>query len=305
MERKDSIDLLGGAVLVAFSALLGLNQTLVKLVGEGMAPAYQAGLRSACAFLPVLLYAWLARRRLSVSDGSLPPGVLCGVLFSGEFLLLFQALDYTTVSRASVFFYTMPVWVTVGAHFLIPGEGMTRAKALGLGLSVGGVALALSGNAATAGGADARLAFIGDLMCLLAATFWAGIALLARTTKLSRSGPEMQLLYQLAVSAPILLFVAWATGDAVRDLTAAHLAIFAFQVIVVVCVGFLSWFWVLSIYPASDMASFGFLAPLFGVGFGWAVFDDPITWRLAGSLTLVGVGIVLVNRRARAAPAAI
>lgn len=303
MERKTSIDALGGAVLIAFSALLGLNQSLVKLVGVGLAPAFQAGLRSALALLPVLIFAWVMRKRLSLRDGSLIPGLVCGGFFSVEFLLLFQALDYTTVSRASIFFYTMPVWVTIGAHFLIPGDRLTRVKALGLAIAVAGVALALLRNAAPETDRAAALAFRGDLMCLLAAVFWSGIALVARTTALSKSEPEMQLLYQLAVSAPVLLLVAWATGDTVRDLTGAHLAILAFQVIVVVCVGFLSWFWVLSIYPASDMASFGFLAPLFGVGFGWAIFDDPITWRLAGALGLVGLGIVLVNRRPRAAAA--
>jgi drug/metabolite transporter (DMT)-like permease len=73
---------------------------------------------------------------------------------------------------------------------------------------------------------------------------------------------------------------------------------FAFQVIVVVAsFGFLMWFRVLAIYPASDMASFGFLTPLFGVAFGWLILDEVITWDFAGALALVCAGIVLVNRK--------
>ena len=45
MERKTRIDTLGAVVLVLFSALLGLNQVLVKLVNAGMHPVFQAGLR--------------------------------------------------------------------------------------------------------------------------------------------------------------------------------------------------------------------------------------------------------------------
>lgn len=293
MERKDRIDALGAAALVAFSLLLGLNQALVKIVNAGFAPIFQAGLRSALALLPVLVFALVMKKRLSIADGSLLPGVVAGTLFAAEFILLFQALDYTTVSRASIFFYTMPFWVALAAHFLIPGEAMTRAKALGLALAVCGVALALSRNAAPA----SPHALLGDLMCLLGALGWAGIALIARTTALSKSAPEMQLLYQLAVSAPIMLALAFALGETVREPTAAHCAIFAFQVLVVVCVGFLTWFWVLSIYPASDMASFSFLAPVFGVGFGWLIFDDPLTWTTLAALGLVAIGIVLVNRK--------
>ncbi|MFN3262533.1 MAG: DMT family transporter [Pikeienuella sp.] len=298
MARKERIDAFGGAFLVGFSALLGLNQVLVKLVNAGFAPAFQAGLRSALAFLPVLIFALLMRKRLSLSDGSFRPGVICGLLFSVEFVLLFMALDFTTVSRASIFFYTMPVWVTLGAHFLIPGEGMTKAKALGLVFAVSGVALALSGNATPA----TEWALVGDLMCLLAALCWAAIALMARTTAFSKSIPEMQLLYQLAVSAPAMIAFAVLTGDTIREPTEAHLAILLFQSFVVVGMGFLTWFWVLSVYPASDMASFGFLAPVFGVIFGWLVFDDALTLQLVAALALVGLGIVLVNRKSKRGP---
>lgn len=293
MERKDRIDAFGAVVLIVFSALLGLNQVLVKLVNEGMAPFFQAGLRSACAIAPVLFYALWARKRLSITDGSLIPGIITGTLFAAEFMLLFLALEYTTVARASVLFYTMPVWVALGAHWLIPGETLTPARIAGLTLAVIGVALALMRNAAPA----TENAFLGDLMCLLAATGWAAIALVARTTAFSRSSPEMQLLYQLAVSAPIMLGAAWIGGDLIRDLTTTHIAIFAFQVFGVVSIGFLTWFWVLSIYPASDMASFGFLAPVFGVIFGWAILGETLSWNIIAALVLVGGGIVLVNRR--------
>ena len=272
MERKDRIDALGGAVLVTFSLLMGLNQVMIKLVNAGMAPVFQAGLRSACAFLPVLAFAVLMRKRLSLSDGSLWPGLLCGCFFATEFVLLFQSLEYTSVARVSVFFYTMPFWVAAGAHFMIPGERLTRVRALGLALAVAGVALALLRNASPAG----PHALFGDLLSLIGAMFWAGIVFMARLTKLSRSSPEMLLLYQLAVSAVILLAVAPGFGPVIREMTLALAGIFAFQVIAVVCFGFLAWFWVLKIYPASDMTSFSFLAPVFGVLFGWLILHEEI-----------------------------
>ncbi len=293
MERKQHIDAFGAAVLIVFSAMLGLNQVLIKIVNAGLQPVFQAGLRSVCAFFPVLLFAYVARKRLSLTNGSLGPGILCGTFFGIEFILLFQALDYTTVARASVMFYTMPVWVAAAAHFLIPGEKLTVTRSFGLVLAVAGVAWALAVDERPA----SNLAFIGDLMCLAAALLWAGIALLARTTRLSKSSPEMQLLYQLGVSAPILLVVALMIGGPIREPTALIWGIFAFQVLVVVCVGFLTWFWILSIYPASSMTSFSFLSPVFGVLFGWLILDEHISVSIIGGLVLVSAGIVLVNRK--------
>jgi drug/metabolite transporter (DMT)-like permease len=298
--KKDRIDLLGAGTLIAFSLLLGLNQVMVKLVNTGMNPVFQAGLRSAAAFVPILAWTLWRRKRMSVNDGSLLPGLMCGLLFAFEFLFLFVALDYTTVGRASVMFYTMPVWVAIAAHFLIPGESLTRRRIAGLLLAVAGVILALARNDHPA----TQHALAGDLMALVAATGWAGIALSARVTRFANATIEMQLLYQLAVSAPVMLVLAPAFGPVFREMTPFLWGIFAFQVIAVTSVGFLVWFHILKIYPTSDMASFAFLAPLFGVLFGWLILAEQLTVSIVGALALVGAGIWLVNRRPQGVPGA-
>ncbi|MEM8766990.1 MAG: DMT family transporter, partial [Pseudomonadota bacterium] len=246
-------------------------------------------LRSACAFAPVLLYALWARKRLSVRDGTLLPGLANGVLFSGEFCLLFLALDLTSVSRVSLFFYTMPLWVAVGAHFLVPGERLTGNKVAGLAVAFAGIATALLGGSESG-------SWQGDVLALGGALCWAGIALLARTTKLAETSPEMNLLYQLGVSAVLVIPLAVLLGDTIREPTTLIYGIFAFQVIVIVAIGFVVWFWILSVYPVANMASFSLLTPVFGIFFGWLIFADQLTGSFLLGLLLVGAGLVLVNR---------
>jgi drug/metabolite transporter (DMT)-like permease len=65
----------------------------------------------------------------------------------------------------------------------------------------------------------------------------------------------------------------------------------------VVCFGFLIWFWVLSVYPASSMASFSFLSPVFGVIFGWLILGEKIDETIIIALLLVSLGVILVNRK--------
>lgn len=305
--RKDRIDALGAVLLIAVSANLGLNQVLVKMVNAGMSPLFQAGMRSACAILPIVLYMAWRGKSLRLPLSLLPLGIVCGAIFAGEFALLFAALERTTVGRSSVLFYTMPVWVAVAAHFLIPGETMTRSRALGLVLAVAGVAVALlgatgfgglfGGNHAGSPAGDNWRMLSGDLMALAAATGWATIALVLRLTAMGRQSAEMQLLVQLVFSAPILLGLAWVGGDMFRDMSPLLWGAFAWQVIGVVAIGFTVWFWVLSIYPASDMASYAFLSPLFGVLFGWLIIGEQLTPTIVIALALVGAGIWLVNRR--------
>lgn len=294
VDRKDRIDLFGGSALLLFSAALGLNQVFIKLLNSGLQPVFGAGLRSVVAFFAVLAFALWRRKRLSISDGSLPAGLLTGVLFAVEFIFLFIALDHTTVTRVSIFFYSMPIWMSLGAHFLVPGERITPVRALGLVLAMAGVVWAFV-DRGTGGGS-----LLGDILVTLGAVCWAAIGLSARVSRLSRAAPEMQLLYQLAVSSLILIPLAPLFGPLIRDLQPWHLGIFLLMALGVVSVGFLFWFWILKIYPASDVASYSFLAPVFGVIFGWLLLGEAIGPTIIGALALVSVGIVLINRRPKA-----
>lgn len=288
--RRDRVDAFAASLLIGFSILLGLNQALVKIVNTGFEPLFQGGLRSACAFVVVLLFALSRRIPMTLRDGSLPWGILAGVFFALEFGLVFVALDLTTVSRVSLFFYTMPLFTAIGAHFLVPGERLNAVRVLGLVVAMAGVALALVDDA---GGADWR----GDALAVGGAIAWAGIAFVARLSPLARAPSEQVLLYQLLVSAVLLLALAPLMGDSIREVTPFVLGVFAFQVVAVASLGFLMWLWVLRVYPVTNMAAYSLLAPVFGVFFGWLVFDDPLTPSFLLALVLVSAGILLINRR--------
>ncbi len=297
LERKTRIDTLGAVLLVTIMITLGLNQVAIKVVNEAISPLMQAGLRSLFAIPLMAAYMAIRGKPFDWSWAILVPGIATGICFAVEFALLFSALELTSVGRTTIFFYTMPFWVALGAHFLIPGERMSVVKFAGLVLACAGVAVALYPQ-----GGNPQTSFLGDVMALVGAIFWAAIALIARTTRLSTVTPELQLFYQIVVSAIILVPAAIFIGQGFRDPTLMHWSILALQVVVVVCISFVTWFWILSVYPASDMASFGFLSPLFGVLFGWLFLGETITWTIVAALVLVAVGIVLVNRRPRPHP---
>ncbi len=291
MERKDHIDAFGAVSLIGFSAVLGLNQVVVKVVNEGLQPVFNAGLRSVLAVLCLMI--WMRARRipLEFGPGALPFGMLLGAIFAAEFLCLFVALDLTTVARTSVIFYTMPVWLALMAHFLLPGERLTPGRGFGLALAMAGVALALLDRDS---GAASRT---GDLLSLLAALCWAGIVLCVRLTPLSEVPPAQQLICQVAVSAPILLLIAPPFGPLMREVEPIHIAGLLFQILAVASFGYLIWFWLMTIYPASSVASFSFLSPVFSVLCGWWFLSEEVALSIWAALALVAAGIYLINRK--------
>ena len=72
--------------------------------------------------------------------------------------------------------------------------------------------------------------------------------------------------------------------------------IFSFQVIVIMCMGFIGWLWIMSKYSASSTSSFAFLTPIFGV-IWWLIMDDPINEQIYLSLFFTCLGIYLINKR--------
>lgn len=290
MPQRDRIDLAGALALVGFSALLGFNQVVIRVVNEGLQPVFFAALRSAGAVICLAAWFHFRGRAFGLARADLGAGLMMGTLFATEFILLFVALDLTTVSRASVMFYTMPLWLALLAHWLIPGERITKFKAAGQFLAFSGVAIAILWRA-EGGGAS----LVGDLLALLAAVAWAGLAVVARTG-LREVAPDRQLLWQVAVSAPILFIAAPFFGPFIRDLQPIHLAGLGFQIVVVVTLGFAFWLWLLTIYPAASVAAFSFLSPIFGVLFGWALLGEQVGPPIIIALALVALGLYLINR---------
>ena len=294
MAQNDRIDALGAVALTGFAALLAVNQVVIAVVNEGLQPVFFAALRSLGGVICIL--GWMRYRAiaLTVPPGTLVPGLLMGVLFAVEFICLFVALDLTTVTRSAIIFYSMPVWLALIGHLLIKGERITGRKAMGLGLAFAGVVVAL----VMRGGPDAEGSVIGDLCALAAAMSWAGIAALAKASRLRDVCPEMQLIWQLAVSVPLLALAAFAFGPFLRDPGWIHWAGLGFQILVIVSAGFLLWLWLLSIYPAASVAAFSFLSPVFGVLLGWLLLGERIGPGIAAALTLVVAGLILINRPA-------
>ncbi|MGV8985325.1 MAG: DMT family transporter [Cypionkella sp.] len=292
--RKDRLDGLGFGTLIAVAGILAVNQIVIKLVDQGLQPVFFAGARSALAI--VFVGGWLWYRGLlgRIRWADLGPGLLIGAVFAVEFIGLFTALDLTSVGHASLIMYSMPLWLGILAHFFLPDERVTPIKAAGLALAFAGTGWAI----ASRGGAQAgHISWLGDLCALIAAWGWAGTAFIARTTRLRAAGPEAQLFWMVLVSAPILLAVSPLFGPLIRDVSAMDWVWLVFQAGVVVAGGFVTWLWLLSVYPTSTVASFSFLTPIFAILLGHLVFGESLTLTLLGAATLVSLGIILINRR--------
>jgi len=287
------LDAFAIAVTIGLCLSWGFNNVAIKLAIHDIPPLIQSAARSVLAASVVGIWTQLRGIALFKRDGSLPAGILAGVFFALEFVLIYRGLLWTTATRGVLFLYLAPFFVVLGSRWLIPGDHFRRSQWLGLLLSFAGIVIAFGLPTPAANPRQ----ILGDLMLVGGAAAWAATTLIIKSSALSRVSAEKTLLYQLAVSAPLLGLGALLFGEHI-DAMPSPLALgaFAYQALWVVSVTFTVWFALIVRYSAARLSVFTFLAPLFGVAAGHFVLNDPLTPAFAVAVVLVAGGLLLVNR---------
>jgi drug/metabolite transporter (DMT)-like permease len=280
-------------VLVVFICLTwGFNQPAIKLAIHDVPPLTQCAIRSSLATLIVLGLMRLRGLPIAARDGALVPGLMAGLLFGVEFLLIYRGLLYTTASRAVLFIYLAPFFVVIGARWLFPDDRFGLKQWLGLLMAFLGMVVAFGVPAP----ATEPNQLLGDVMMAFAALGWAATTLIIKSSALARVSPEKTLLYQLVVCVVMVTLGALVFGERIVAMpSAVALGSLAYQTIVVGTT-FSLWFALIVKFSASRLSAFTFLTPLFGVAAGHLVLGEPLTPAFAVAVLLVAAGLILVNR---------
>jgi drug/metabolite transporter (DMT)-like permease len=288
------------ALMLVLCLSWGFNQIAVKLALPDIPPLLQGTLRSAGALPVLLLIARIRGVNIFARDGTLYAGLLAGVLFGFEFVLIYRGLLFTSASRAVVFLYTAPFFVSLGSSRFL-GERLRASQWAGLALCFAGVALAIGVPQANV---DAAV-LLGDLLIVGGGALWGATTLLVKATRLRHAAPEKALVYQVALSIPILGGAAFLSGETLTRFPGPlALSLMAYQAVWVVGLTFLLWFVLVKAYSASKLSAFTFITPLFGVIASYFILHDTLTPIFGGAAVLVIAGLFLVNRPSPLVPVA-
>ena len=282
------------SLIVLLCLFWGLNQVAIKFTLPDLPPLMQVGIRTAGGLLIVLAWTKFRGVNLFLRDGTLIPGLIAGALFALEFVFIFPGMLFTTASRASLFVYTAPFFVALGAKWLLPNERMSAVQWIGLVLCFCGLIAAIGIPQVNV---DANVLF-GDLMVIIGAALWGATTLVVKSTKLATAPPEKTLIYQLAVSVPIFFVMSALFGERITHTPSVLGASWMFYQILVVGLTFPAWFWLIQKFSATRVSAFTILTPLFGVAAGCILLNEPFTMAFALAVVLVSAGLILVNRRA-------
>lgn len=289
---KKSLDGRAMTIVVTLCFLWGMGQVSIKVANHGVSPIFQAALRSILAALLVALWARLRALPLVHWNRTFLHGLMIGLLFGTEFVFIYLGLNYTTASHAVVLLYTAPFFVALGAHWLLPNEPLTARKLAGLLLAFAGVVVTLWDSL----GRPTRIQVLGDLMSMTGGLLWAVTSLYLKGVVRSSMTPSQMLFYQLGVSAVQLSVITFFFEPRwVFDLSLLVVTSLAYQGVIVAFASYLVWFWLIQVYPVSNLSGFTFFTPVFGVLLGGLLLYEPLTAKLLSGAGLVTGGMILVN----------
>jgi drug/metabolite transporter (DMT)-like permease len=284
------LDVVAIVLTVILCLSWGLNQVAVKLALPEVPPVIQLTIRAIGATLLLAIWMWARGIKFDFRDGTLKPGILIGLLFTVEYILINVGLQYTSVSRSVVYLYTAPIFVVIASRWFLPGERFAWFQWVGIALSFTGIIVAFGESSPFAKPEQA----LGNGMMVLAAIGAAGTTLVAKASSLCRAPAEKTLFYQLAISIPVSALFVLLLGETMTAMPSGlSIASLIFQTAWVAFLTFLIWYALVQRYSANRLAAVTFVTPLFGVAAGVLILNEPLNPQFLIAVAMVTVGTAL------------
>ena len=213
----------------------------------------------------------------------LPLLLLSGIAMGINWILLFEAYKYTTVSVATLSYYFAPVIVTVVCPILFR-EKMTAKQILCFVMSTIGLVLVI-GITDLGGGSQNG---VGILFGLGAAVFYATVILLNKFIK-GVAGIQRTFLQFIAAIIILIPYVAFTGGVSLGGVDTKGWICLLVVGIVHTGITYCLYFTSLKELSGQAAAILSYIDPLVAVIISVAVLGEPITWmQLVGGILILG-----------------
>ncbi|MFI6641890.1 EamA family transporter [Streptomyces sp. NPDC050504] len=283
---------LHAALAALVAALWGVNFVVIEVGLDHFPPLLFSALRFLAAALPAV---FLVGRPTVAWKWLVGVGIALGV---AKFGLLFIGMDQGMGAGLSSLVLQIQAVFTALIAMAVLGERPGRTRLLGMAVAFAGI-----GVAAVDEGAGGPL--LGFVLVIAAAAAWGVSNVLTR-----KAAPPDALNFMVwASTVPVLplfalslLFEGWDRDRAALaslDWTGVGALLFVAWVSTVL--GFGAWGFLLSRHPASSVAPFTLLVPVFGMSSAALFLDEsvsPLRW-CAAALLVGGVAVTSMGRRGR------
>lgn len=269
-------------MLIASMSIFGTLGIFVRNipVSSGELALYRAVL----AVLLISVFLLITKQKIPFANmkKELPLLLASGVAIGINWILLFEAYKYTTVSVATLSYYFAPVIVTLVCPILFK-EKLTKKQFICFFMSTVGLVL-ITGLGEVGGGKD----FIGILFGLGAAAFYATVILLNKFIR-NVEGIHRTLLQFIAAVVTLVPYVLLTGGVTLGNLNGFGWANLLIVGLIHTGVTYCMYFSSLKELPGQKAAILSYIDPLVAVLISVTILGESMTlWQVIGGMLILG-----------------
>lgn len=276
---------MNGLILI-LSLIWGFNFVIMKLGNTVFPPVLFAAFRFSLGAVVLFAIAYFKKVPLP-NKRDLKWYIVCGLLQTTYLNVAIQiSMNYISAGLTSVLTYSMPLFLSIMAHFWLPGDRLTVRKSTGVIVGIVGLVLAM----------DIRLGgnFWALGLALTAALAWATTNIIIKR-HLQNCDNLQFTTWQMAIGAVGLFVYSGCFENGQVQWGIRALGYVAFAGIVASSLGFVLWFQILSKIEASKAAISLLLVPIIGVISSYLVLGEHLRPVALIGIVLVLAGIWIVN----------
>ncbi len=272
-------------LVVLTTGLMGSSFVVAKMGLIYISPLLLAGLRFVIAGSIMLFFVRMFKRKLPAHRGEWGKVILIGaVQTAGVMGAIFLSLRTITSGESAILTFMNPLLVVIFGT-LVMGVRYRMVQWAGVLIGFIGVFIAMGSHLAIE---------VGTFLGFMSAVFWAaGTLLIKKWGKLF----DIWVLtaYQMFFGGIILLVGSALLETSRLVINSTSISILLWLSIPASIVQFTVWFYLLQKGDSGKVSAFLFLAPLFGILFGWLVLGEQLGLPLLVGGSLIFAGIFLVN----------
>jgi drug/metabolite transporter (DMT)-like permease len=290
-SHDQPLDFFATALTILLCAIWGGAFVGIKISTLDMPPIGSGAVRFCLTSIVLLLWAWYQRVPLRHEKAEIKSLAVLSAMFLYINITAYVGTSLTTSGRATVFFYTQPLFLALLAPYFLPGDHLTARKISGLGVALCGlVALFFT---KLSGGHEPTI--VGDVIVLSGALLSAFSSIATKKTA-GRIHPVALICWQSWLSWPVLgLLSWWLEASRPFAFTGRAVAAILYLGLISAAFGFVAFAWLIQRNTATRVTALTFLTPVFGVAYSWFLLGETLTFiQLLGVLG-VCLGVYVVN----------
>ncbi len=305
-------------IIAAFAAIYliwGSTYLGIRIAIETIPPFLMGGVRFMVA--GALLLAWVLKR-----GDKRPTGLqMRNAAIVGAFLILggngavVWSEQFVPSGMAALLVAILPFWMVLIDWIRPGGKRPSPGVAIGLVVGIAGLVVLIgpsaihpSADSAAAARAGNGVVLKGALVLIMGSLSWALGSIYSRHAVMPKSAMMATGMEMLAGGA-LMFTLGVLTGEPthldIAAVSARSMVGLLYLTLIGALVGYTAYIWLLTVQPASRVATYAYVNPIVAVLLGWAIAGEPLSLRtaIASAIIIGAVALITTARSSSPRPA--